>query len=159
MHITIAAVGKLKQGYYHNLFYDYFEKLSIVGKSAGFTKINLIEVAHASKQIESKMLQKQVAKIAKIHKTKKICLFCQSGRNLSSIEFSQMLQNFMNQNIANWCAIIGGADGVDKKNLGHVDDIISFGKLTLPHQLVRSLVAEQLYRAATILTNHPYHKE
>lgn len=80
------------------------------------------------------------------------------GKTVDSVEFARLIQSFREAGVATLALVIGGPDGLDPACRSRADLVLSFGKLTLPHQLVRVLVLEQLYRAGTILTGHPYHR-
>jgi 23S rRNA (pseudouridine1915-N3)-methyltransferase len=84
--------------------------------------------------------------------------FDERGKALTSEAFAERLAAWRNQGRSAANFIIGGADGLDERVRAAADLVVSFGALTLPHQLVRVLVVEQLYRALTILAGHPYHR-
>lgn len=83
----------------------------------------------------------------------------EKGKTLSSQEFADAIKAWQNQGVSSLAFIIGGADGLDKERLKSADMLLSFGRMTMPHMLVRALLAEQLYRAQTIISGHPYHRE
>lgn len=89
----------------------------------------------------------------------RILLFDERGKPLTSPEFAALIGRWRDDGAKTMLALIGGADGLDEALRDRADRIVSFGAMTLPHQLVRVLAAEQLYRAATILSGHPYHRE
>ena len=86
-------------------------------------------------------------------------LLDEKGLNLTSKEFSKKIEALQNQSFTNIDFIIGGANGVSEKIKKLANLQISFGKMTFPHMMIRSMIAEQLYRACLIMDNHPYHKE
>lgn len=86
-------------------------------------------------------------------------LLDEKGKNLSSLELAQTLETWRDTGIRECQVWIGAADGFDNQYRDSADLLIAFGKMTWPHLLVRALVAEQLYRATTIIANHPYHRE
>ncbi|WP_416899199.1 MAG: 23S rRNA (pseudouridine(1915)-N(3))-methyltransferase RlmH [Minwuia sp.] len=83
----------------------------------------------------------------------------ESGREIDSRAFAALLQDFADQGRRNVAFLIGGADGLEAETRARADRIVSFGRLTWPHLLVRALLAEQLYRASAILSGHPYHRD
>ena len=89
----------------------------------------------------------------------RILLFDERGKPLTSQEFAALVGRWRDDGAKTMLALIGGADGLDEALRERADRIVSFGAMTLPHQLVRVLAAEQLYRAATILSGHPYHRD
>ena len=157
MRLVIGAVGKMKGGSQSDLFHHYLERARVVGKSAGFSKIDIIEVSESSgpnsRRDEALSLQ------SKLPKGSKLFIFDECGVTMSSRSFAQQLQGFMVESVPCWCGIIGGAGGIHAPWRDDADAVIALGQCTLPHQLVRIIVAEQLYRSATILTGHPYHRD
>ena len=153
MRIILGSVGKLKSGSPTDLFQDYVARLGQIGKSVGFSKVDLLEVPESDPKSEYELLS------SKIPKGGKLFVFDERGRTMTTREFSSIFQDFMSDGVESCTCIIGGADGLHPSWHDTADDIISFGKLTLPHQLVRIIVAEQLYRVATILQGHPYHRD
>ena len=93
-----------------------------------------------------------------ISKTWEIALD-ESGKTLSSREFADKISKWQQGGISSFAFIIGGADGLDDLVLKKAKVTWSFGRVTWPHLLVRALLAEQLYRAQTLISGHPYHRE
>ena len=82
----------------------------------------------------------------------------QNGDSLSSAEFAEKINDWQNQGIRNLAVVIGGSNGLDSTILNKANKKIALGKMTWPHMLARVMLLEQLYRAQSILGNHPYHK-
>lgn len=144
MKIQIIAAGQ-QQGSEKALFEEYTKRL--------YYPLRLIEIpTRQDRKIPSSAYLKSITK------DDLLILLDENGENLSSRDFTKKL-NTLSQTGKRLCFIIGGADGIpdDIKKLGSF--FISFGKLTWPHLLVRSLLAEQLYRAQQISINHPYHRD
>jgi len=122
-------------------------------------KIELLEIKSEKyfKSVDQKKL-KEAQKILKFVGTDFIISLDENGSSCSSIDLSEKLSKWM-QNFPKVTFIIGGADGLDKKIIGNSNWVWSLSKLTLPHNLVKIILVEQLYRASTILNNHPYHRE
>jgi 23S rRNA (pseudouridine1915-N3)-methyltransferase len=89
----------------------------------------------------------------------RIIAFDEGGASLSSEKFAALLAQWRDEGVKNLILIIGGPDGLDESVRAKADRLLCFGAMTLPHQMVRVLVCEQLYRAATLLLNHPYHRQ
>ena len=89
----------------------------------------------------------------------RLLVFDERGKPLSSAEFAGQIARWRDEGARGLCCLIGGADGLDDTLRAEAGRIVSFGAMTLPHQIVRVLVLEQLYRAVTILSGHPYHRE
>ena len=89
----------------------------------------------------------------------RLLVFDERGKPLSSAEFAGQIARWRDEGARELCCLIGGADGLDATLRAEAGRIVSFGAMSLPHQIVRVLVLEQLYRAVTILSGHPYHRE
>jgi 23S rRNA (pseudouridine1915-N3)-methyltransferase len=160
MKITIICVGRLKEDAERKIFGRYLERLSQIGGQYGLGTAVLIELpegraktARERKAGEAETIRKRIPAVSKIF------MLDERGRSLSSAEFSGTLRAARDGGFKNLCLIIGGPDGLDQDLVNQADMAISFGRMTMPHGLVRAVLAEQLYRAATILAGHPYHRE
>lgn len=89
----------------------------------------------------------------------RLLVFDERGKPLSSAEFAGQIGRWRDEGVRDLVCVIGGADGLDEALRTRAGRIISFGSMTMPHLIVRVLVLEQLYRAVTILSGHPYHRE
>ncbi len=154
MKITILAIGKKHDAKLVNSINDYTKRLS------HYVTIDwrLVETNTASsmtelqvRQLESEALLKNVVADDTVY------LLDEKGTQLSTIEFSEKLQVVRNQSTRHLIIIIGGAYGVSKALIERADMVISLSKMVFPHQLVRLLLIEQLYRAHTILAGEKYH--
>jgi 23S rRNA (pseudouridine1915-N3)-methyltransferase len=104
------------------------------------------------KSKEAEILLKAVPSSAKI------IALDEKGKNLSSPEFAKSIENFGSSGNSHLAFIIGGADGLSDDVKKRADLILSFGKMTFPHMMIRAFLSEQIYRAYTIINNHPYHR-
>lgn len=153
MKITILAIGKKHDPKLIGAIDDYTRRLG------HYTSIewNLVEAKGSSmnseqiKQIESELLQ------SRISSEDKVILLDEIGQQLSSIGLSERLQSYMNNATKNLTFIIGGAYGVNEDVKQRANFVWSLSDLVLPHQLVRLVLIEQLYRAHTILAGEKYH--
>ncbi len=111
--------------------------------------------------IEPSQLKKNEAlKILKCLKTDDyLIVLDEKGKQFTSVEFAQSLQKKMNQGIKNLCFVVGGAYGFDETVYSRANEQLGFSKMTFSHQMIRLFLAEQIYRAHTILKNEPYHNE
>ncbi len=89
----------------------------------------------------------------------KTILLDEKGEKLSSTEFAAMLGKWRDDGVSEVRFCLGAADGFDEEDRASADRLIAFGRATWPHLLARAMLAEQLYRATSILANHPYHRE
>ena len=83
----------------------------------------------------------------------------EKGKQMGSVEFAHMLEKWRDDGVRETRFLIGAADGFDDVERGAADQLIAFGKATWPHMMARAMLAEQLFRATSILANHPYHRE
>ncbi len=159
MRVTIFAVGRLKAGPERELAARYLDRFSKSGTAAGLSFNRVVELpesrasnADTRKREEHAALQKQLPTAAVV------MALDEQGGTPDSLKFARQLGQWTDAGRRDLCICIGGADGHDPQLLKDADSVISFGKMTWPHQIVRILVAEQLYRASTVLVGHPYHR-
>jgi 23S rRNA (pseudouridine1915-N3)-methyltransferase len=100
----------------------------------------------------------QLAAVSSLPEPRILIALDETGRSLSSEKFSKQLQEFANRGARTIAFLIGGADGLSERVRKQADLVLSLSALTLPHQLVRVFLAEQLYRAGTLMSGHPYHR-
>ncbi len=155
MRISIVAVGRLRAGPEKTLLDDYLIRFDRTGRGLGLGPARVIEVEdkkNAGMGAEAGLLRKALPKGAVI------CTLDERGRLMSSPDFAQKLGNWRDAGRQDLALIIGGADGINPSLRAEADFSISFGSMVWPHMLVRVMLAEQLYRAATILSGGPYHR-
>lgn len=152
MKIQILAIGKLKKGAQSALMEEYLKRLK--GWKVQIQQINEAKAATSAqrKQLDAKNILSYLTKDAFI------IALDERGIDLNSMEFAQMLQDAQQRFYSQVMIIIGGSDGLHEDIRKRCHKIVAFGRLTWPHQLVRILLCEQIYRAQTIINNHPYHK-
>ncbi len=143
MKVVIAAVGRMKQGPERTLFESYTSRLPWS-----------VDVREFDQKKSDTELEKIVAAIPSNAKT--VCLDSR-GTTLTSEDFSHRLADWRDEGFNHLTFVIGGPDGLAKSILEKADLTLSFGLITWPHMLVRVMLAEQLYRAHSILSGHPYH--
>jgi 23S rRNA (pseudouridine1915-N3)-methyltransferase len=158
MHLIIAAIGKLKAGPERELFERYRERLTATGRALGWGPVDIIEIPESrAPDAATRKSQEAERLLAKVGTAVKVILD-ENGRELTSQAFADYLRAQRQAGTGTLAFLIGGPDGHGQAMHSSADLKMSFGKMTLPHMLVRVLLAEQLYRAATILTGHPYHR-
>lgn len=160
MKIDVVAIGKLKAGPERELVARYAERLKGIGRSIAFDGPRLVEIgeSQARRDLDRKADEAQ-AILAQIPEMHRVILFDERGAGLDSAEFARILGAWRDSGAPGASFVIGGADGLDSSLRAKATLVLGFGKMTMPHQIVRALVLEQLYRAATILAGHPYHRE
>lgn len=159
MRISIAAIGRMKSGPETELVNRYLERARGSGKPLGLTGFEVHEhvesraqTADARKTDEAKLLLNALS-----DSTCRIALD-ERGKSIGSEAFADWLATRRDLGEKHLGIMIGGADGLDPALRKSADLVLSFSPLTWPHQMVRIMLAEQLYRATTILTGHPYHR-
>ena len=155
MKIHLCVVGKLRNGPEKNLIDDYLNRFEKIGRSYGLGPVSINEVEdkkNGGMSNEAILLQRIIPKGAVI------IALDERGEVVSRPNFSEKLITYVNNNVSDLAIIMGGADGIDSKLREKADFKVSFGKMVWPHVLVRVMIAEQLYRAASILAGSPYHR-
>ena len=159
MKIKVVTVGKLKEKYLKDGIAEYSKRIS------RFAKLEMIELAdektpdRASESENQKILEIEGQRIlSKVGDRDFVIVLAIKGKTLSSEEFSKQLEEASIKGFSTLTFIIGGSLGLaqDVKNRANLS--VSFGRLTLPHQLMRLVLVEQIYRAFTIQQGSPYHK-
>ncbi len=163
MDLHILAIGRLKAGPELNLIEEYQARL---GTKAGKPAMGAIGPLHckeaeAKKGLRGDQLKQVEADLLRGLRPEGSVTICldERGKTLSSREFAAALEKFQDQGARHASFLIGGADGLAADLRAEADLTLSFGRMTLPHMLARVVLAEQLYRAATILAGHPYHRD
>ena len=155
MRLQVLAIGKLKAGPEKTIANEYQLRLEGLGRKAGITKFTVNDHAESQAQTaaqrmddESKLLATKAATI----------VLDERGKPLSSEDFAKLLQRHLDQGTQDLAFLIGGPDGHAPQTRQNAGQLLSFGPMTWPHRLVRVMLFEQIYRAVTILVNHPYHR-
>ena len=155
MRVHLIAVGRLRAGPERDLVEDYFQRFDRTGRPLGLGPVVEHEVEdkkNLGMAAEADLLARAVPSGAVL------VTLDERGKLMSSPEFAAMLARWRDGGRQDVAFVIGGADGIDPILRAKADASISFGAMVWPHMLVRVMVAEQLYRAATILGGGPYHR-
>ena len=148
---TIAAIGRIK-GAEKDLYQTYLERLS--------WPVKTIELDARGQAAGSKrQLTESNKLIAAVPGGARMVALDEKGREFDSRGFARALQEFELDGVKDLAFLVGGAEGHTTELIHSADLVISFGQQTWPHMLVRVMLAEQLYRASTILAGHPYHRD
>lgn len=158
MKLKVISIGQLKNNPILEIQRDYESRILNLSKSVGIKNLEIKELP-ISKKSSIKERQKEEAKIISQHiKQDNLNVFLDGkGENINSVDISQIISksSFDGKDLV---FFIGGPDGFDEKIIKVANKIISFGRVTWPHKLIRIMLLEQLYRGVTILNNHPYHR-
>lgn len=156
MRLSLSAVGRLRAGPEKTLFDDYTNRFNKIGRALGLGPFSLTEVEdkkNLGMTAEAVLLEKTLPKQGII------CTLDERGKVISSPDFAHKIATWRDQGVSDVAFVIGGADGIDPTLRARADYSISFGKMVWPHMLVRVMLSEQIYRAASILSGAPYHRE
>ena len=159
MDITIIAVGKLKEKYLKNGITEYLKRMK------SYVNVKIVEVndepaGQTLSDAEVEQVKEAEGKriIGKIPERARVIALDLKGKQLTSEAFAEEVNETMTYGTSQIAFIIGGSHGLSKEVLQKTDLKISFGKMTYPHQLMRLILIEQIYRAFKIIRNEPYHK-
>lgn len=159
MKIKIVAVGKIKENYIIQGIQEYTKRLT------PYTTIEIIEVndekapeSYSEKEVE--MVKNIEGKniLSKISSDEYVIALAIEGNSMSSEQFSKAIETHMTYGRSKLCFIIGGSNGLSQDVYKRANELLSFSKMTFPHQLMRLILMEQVYRAFKIIHNEPYHK-
>ena len=159
MRILVAAIGKLKRGAESDLSERYRERAAKSGRGIGLRSLEVVEIAESrAREAQRRMLEESIALANVIPKDAATVLLDPRGEVLDSNGFTKRLRGW-NDGGRDAAFVIGGPDGLAPTLSEAATLHLAFGALTWPHQLVRIMLLEQIYRATTILSGHPYHRE
>ncbi|MCF6370203.1 23S rRNA (pseudouridine(1915)-N(3))-methyltransferase RlmH [Rhizobium halophilum] len=159
MRISLFAVGRLKSGPEKELASRYLDRFAKAGPGVGLEFARVVEVAESRASSSGTRKREEAAALEKaLPDNAVLVLLDEHGKTLDSESFAQTLGRLRDAGKRDLMVAIGGADGLDPVLHEKASLVINLGTMTWPHQLVRILIAEQLYRAVTILAGHPYHR-
>lgn len=159
MRISILAVGRMKAGPERDMLTRYLDRGRGLGKTLGLTGFDVSEHPESRAGSSSRRKQEE-ARALQASRAEGSVLVCmdERGKSVNSEQFSGWISTWRDMGRTNVSFVIGGADGLDPELVAQADQKLCFSPLTWPHQLVRIMLAEQLYRATTIIAGHPYHR-
>ncbi|MBO5241281.1 MAG: 23S rRNA (pseudouridine(1915)-N(3))-methyltransferase RlmH [Lachnospiraceae bacterium] len=159
MKITIITVGKVKESYFRGAIEEYSKRLS------KYCKLDIVEVADektpdkASETEEAQIKAKEAERIMKhVRDDAYVMALAIEGKQLDSVQLADKIEKLGVQGTSHIQLIIGGSLGLHQSVLSRADYKLSFSKMTFPHQLMRVILLEQIYRAYRIISHEPYHK-
>lgn len=159
MRITLITVGKIKEKYFTGAIEEYAKRLS------RYCKLEIVELAdektpdNASDALNEQIKEKEAMRIlAAIPDNSYVIALAIEGKQLDSVELSEKISKLGVDGNSNIVFIIGGSLGLHKTVIQKADYLLSFSKMTFPHQLMRVILLEQIYRSYRIANNEPYHK-
>lgn len=159
MNIQIVCVGKIKEAFYRDAIAEYSKRLN------RYCKLKIIEVAdentpqNASEILEEQIREKEAERIFKaipVHTY--LCILAIEGKEFDSVSFANKIDSLATTGVSDITFVIGGSLGLAQSVYQRADMKISFSRMTFPHQLMRVILLEQIYRGYRIIHNEPYHK-
>lgn len=159
MRFTLTCVGKMKAGAEKDLLDRYLDRARKTGRGLGISDVRVVELAESRAQRpEDRKAEEAQALLGTVAGSARIVALDENGKNLTSADFSLKLESWKDQGISDVMFAIGGADGHGQALIARADLKLALGAMTWPHQIARILLAEQIYRAMTIQSGHPYHR-
>lgn len=158
VRLAILAVGKMKDGPERELQSRYLDRARAAGRSLGFSALDLFEVPEGRSNRAADRKAEEAKFILERMEDGILIALDEKGETPTSEKFSAMLRDYLERGEKSLIFVIGGADGLPDDILTKATKKIAFGAMTLPHQLARILLTEQIYRAMTLMSGHPYHR-
>ncbi len=155
MKISLCVVGRLRAGPEKQLIDDYLMRFDRTGRALSLGPARVTEVEDrkgGGMAAEAALLRKAIPKEAAL------VVLDERGRTMSSPDFANRIADFRDSGRSEIAFVIGGADGIDPALRSDADLTLGFGQMVWPHMMARAMLAEQLYRAASILAGSPYHR-
>lgn len=159
IRIVVHAVGRMKAGPERDLAERYFDRLAKSGPAIGLEFAGVSESPESRARTAPERKREEARRLEEAVGSGPLILLDERGKNLSSREIGDRIAGWRDAGMRQMAIAIGGPDGHDDETVRKAELCLSFGAQTWPHQLVRVMLAEQLYRVVTILSGHPYHRD
>ena len=158
LRLMLVCVGRAKAGAERDLAQRYIDRAKLAGRAAGLS-LDLREIDESrARRPDDRKAEEAKAITDQIGTGGVVIALDETGKTVDSARFAAMIGTARDEGVANFALVIGGPDGLDPAWRQASTHVVAFGAMTWPHQLVRIMASEQLYRAVTILTGHPYHR-
>ena len=159
MHLVVISIGKLKQGPERELAERYRIRFDDIGRKLGFRGLAIHEISESrARDAVTRIAEEGAAMSALVLEKAVLVALDERGSSIDSASFARHLGKWRDESVPQTIFLIGGADGLSPELRRTARLSIAFGSATWPHQMVRVMLLEQIYRAATILSGHPYHR-
>lgn len=159
MRVIVIAVGRLKQGPERELAESYRKRAQAIGRALGLREIEIVEIRESrAQEAERRRVEESIAIANVVPERGMMIALDERGESLDSAALAALLQQWRAEDRPAVCFVIGGADGLAASLRQRAARSLAFGTATWPHQLVRIMLLEQIYRAASMLAGHPYHR-
>jgi len=159
MHLLVISIGKLKQGPEREFAERYRDRFDDIGRKLGFRGLAIHEISESRARDAATRINEEAAAISALIPEKAVLVALdERGSSVDSVSFARHIGKWRDESVPHNVFVIGGADGLSPELRRKAKLSIAFGSATWPHQMVRVMLLEQIYRAATILAGHPYHR-
>lgn len=159
VRLVLFAVGRLKAGAERDLVARYLDRAVAVARTVGLTGVESREIDESrARSADLRKAEETRAIMALLPGGCRLCVLDERGSAMNSLAFAQDIGKARDGGVPQFALVIGGPDGVGPALRDRADLVLAFGAMTWPHQLVRVMAAEQIYRVVTILGGHPYHR-
>jgi len=159
MRLIVVAVGYARGTAEGSLTDEFIHRAARMGRNMGFSAVSVEEVALSKARDAKRRMAEEAERLsARVPAGAHIVLLDAKGKGMTSEDFADMLGALRDAGTKALCFVIGGPDGLAPLPGKRAGRSLAFGPQTWPHQLVRAMLAEQIYRAMTILAGHPYHR-
>ncbi len=160
MRLVIGAVGRMKSGPEAELLERYCDRARKAGRALGITDLSIREIVESrAAKPQTRKDEEAAALLAGLASDAFVVCLDENGRDETSRKLAGMVESRLGDATSEMAFLIGGPDGHGRAVRERAALTLAFGRATWPHQLARVMLAEQLYRAVTILTGHPYHRD
>ncbi|MEC7233604.1 MAG: 23S rRNA (pseudouridine(1915)-N(3))-methyltransferase RlmH [Pseudomonadota bacterium] len=161
MQLGIIAVGQMHGAWEMPLVEDFRRRIEVSGRQLGISDLTILELREKRGLTggEKKRSENALIADALARRNGPLIVLDETGKSLTSRAFADRLQGWIESGDSDVTFVIGGADGLDDTIRARADMVLSFGPMTWPHMLARVLLCEQIWRAVSILTRHPYHRD
>lgn len=160
MRILIAAIGRMRDGPERALVSRYADRSTAAGKQIGVTPVEIKEFPESrAGNPETRAREEGKSLAGAFGEKPRFILLDEKGKAMTSIVFARALSTYRDGGTQELGFVIGGPDGLDPALKAQAQFVLGFSSMTWPHQLVRVMLLEQIYRAITILSGHPYHRD
>lgn len=159
MRLILAAIGKLKDAEERIICERYTKRLAVTGRGIGLGPLEIVELAESrAEAVEARKADEAMRLLKAVGNAPVRIALDENGKAFSSDAFAKLLSKHTDRGVKTCAFLIGGPDGHGRDVLERAQLTLSLGAMTLPHGLARIVLIEQFYRAATILSGHPYHR-
>ena len=160
MRLVICAIGRMKAGPESELLARYVDRAARTGRQLGVSGVDIREFAESrERNMEARCIAESGALLKSLSASARIIAMDETGRDETSLGLAGIVQDALDNGTGELAFMIGGPDGHGAELLSRANAVLRMGKMTWPHQLARVMLAEQIYRALSIRTGHPYHRE